>query len=84
MDHELGYVSVFSCFDLCSTHRSLLLVCSEKTDRKTEIAFHFKVCNINVSNSLKGGRTMAMLIFFWQYMIRMLLSVFTSHNDMFQ
>ena len=75
MDHELGYVSVFSCIELGSIHRSLLLVCSEKTDRKTEMAFHFKVCNINVSYSLKGGRIMAMLIFFWQYMIRMLLTI---------
>lgn len=63
MDHELGYGSVCLCYDLCSTHRSVLLLCSGNTDWKTEIAFHFKVCNINVSNSLKGGRTMAMFIF---------------------
>lgn len=75
MDDELGYGSVCLCCDLGSTHRSLLLVCSGKRDCKPEIAFHFKVCNINVSNILKGGRTMMMLIFFWQYMIRMLLTV---------
>ena len=43
------------------------------------IVFHFQVYNINVSNSLIGGRTMMVLIVFSQHTIRMFL-IFCYHQ----
>ena len=65
----VGYYA--SNFTAQCTNRVMLLVCSGKTDWKTdnlisrssEYAVYFQVCLINVLNSLKAGRTMVILSF---------------------